>query len=190
MRNNLSSSHETSDLARRREEYLESRIAAGRVIDVETCEIEWWWARIVDPYGVDPDSDPCVGRVTFVISAESDGPVCYYDLPEDKRRALDARIDRESRAPTTAEGVRDVLLREYVRAVAALDDVIYDLVILVDVGGRFPGVPLDLMRCGVRLALAELGKQGTPLQERLERKFRSFERIRAKPPMQDGVEIF
>jgi hypothetical protein len=38
------------------------------------------------------------------------------------------------------------------------------------------GVPLDLIRCGTRLALAELGKQGTPLQEQLERKFDRLER--------------
>jgi hypothetical protein len=174
-----SSSYAKSDLARR-EEFLASRIAAGRAINVETCEITSWWARIADPYGVDPNSDHCVGRVTFVISAESEGPVSVYDLPEDKVRALYDRIDRENQPPTTAEGVRDVLLREYARAVAKLDDVIYDLVDVVDVGGRFPGVPFDLIRCGTRLALAELGKQGTPLQERLERKFR------AKRPMGDG----
>ena len=80
-----------------KEAFLASRIAAGRLIDVETCEITWWWAKIVDPYGVDPNSDPCVGRVIFVISAESDGPVCEYDLPKDKIRALYDRLDRIER---------------------------------------------------------------------------------------------
>ena len=59
-----------------KEEFLANRKAAGRVIDVETCEMRQ------------------IGRLTFVQSAESDGPVCQYDLPEDKRRALCARIER------------------------------------------------------------------------------------------------
>jgi len=159
-----------------KEEFLANRKAAGLAIDVETCDIAEWYARIVDPYGVDPDSDPCVGKTLFVASLLSDGWVYAGDLPEDQRRALRARIDRAARTPTTAEGVRDVLLEEYAHAVAKLDDVIYELVVVVDDGGRFPGVPFDLIRCGARLALAELGKQGTPLQERLERKFRRLER--------------
>jgi hypothetical protein len=77
-----------------KEEFLASRFAAGQVIDVERCEINWWWAKIVDPCGVDPNSDPCVGRVIFVRSAESGGWVCDKDLPEDKWAALDARIKR------------------------------------------------------------------------------------------------
>ena len=84
---------------RMKEEFLTSRKAAGRVIDVETCEIWWLHRNVVDPYGVDSDSDPeyCVGRVYFVRSAESDGPVCLYDLPDEKVRALRNRIDRETK---------------------------------------------------------------------------------------------
>jgi hypothetical protein len=183
--NSSSSCHETSELARR-EDFLASRKAAGLLIDVETCRIWWEHRDMADPYGVDPDSygvDPdhgCIGRVTFVGSLESDGPVCDSDLPEDKLRALDARIKRAKHTPTTAEGVRDVLAEEYNLAVAALDDVIYDLVSVTDRGGRFPGVPCDVMRCGVRLALAKLGKESTPLHEALERKLRRFEQERLR----------
>ena len=67
------------------------------MIDVETCEVNWWWAQTLDPYGSEPDlpdEQRQVGRAFFVWSAESDGPVWAYDLPEDKRRALYARIER------------------------------------------------------------------------------------------------
>ncbi|WP_375764549.1 hypothetical protein ACE10X_21300 [Bradyrhizobium sp. Pha-3] len=78
----------------KRQAWLASREEAGRMIDVETCKITWWWAKIADPYGTDPDSDDCIGRVTFVKSAESNGWVSVYDLPEDKVRALYERIER------------------------------------------------------------------------------------------------
>ena len=48
-----------------KEEFLANRKAAGRVIDVETCEIAQWWVQILDPYGVEPDLPDemqCVGR--------------------------------------------------------------------------------------------------------------------------------
>ena len=80
-----------------KEEFLANRKAAGRVIDVETCEIAQWWVQIMDPYGVEPDLPDemqCVGRTTFVRSAESDGWVSVYDLPENEARALYGRIER------------------------------------------------------------------------------------------------
>ena len=80
-----------------KEEFLANRKAAGRVIDVETCEIAQWCVEILDPYGVEPDLPDemhCVGRTTFVRSAESDGWVSVYDLPENKARALYGRIER------------------------------------------------------------------------------------------------
>ena len=116
-------------MALRREKFLASRKAAGRVIDIETCKIWVEHRDLADPYGVNPDSDfCCIGRVIFVRSAESDGPVCDEDLPEEKYFALCARIDRARQTPTTADSVRDVVLEEYARAVAALDEVIEDVV--------------------------------------------------------------
>ena len=150
-----------------KEEFLANRKAAAQVIDVETCKIDWWWANILDPYGVYPDCDRHVDRVTFVRSPETEGWVSEDDLPEDKARALYARIERAKRTPTTAEGVRDVLLEEYARAVASLDEVIEGIV----VDGQLQKVPLEMLRDGVRLAFAELCKEGTPQHLRLERQF-------------------
>jgi hypothetical protein len=78
-------------------EFLANRKAAGQVIDVETCEVAIWSAQTLDPYGVEPDLLPeerQIGSCCFVRSAESDGWVCQYDLPQDKVRALYARIER------------------------------------------------------------------------------------------------
>ena len=113
-----------------------------------------------------PISDACIGRVTFVGSLESDGPVCEDDLLEDKFRALRNRIKRANQVPRTIEGVRDVLLEEHARAVAALDNVIYDVVDVVDVGGRFPDVRFDVIRRGVRLALAKLVRKARRCKRR------------------------
>jgi hypothetical protein len=76
-------------------EYYANRIAAGRLIDVETCEIAKLTVDLADPYGMDPaDPAECIGRLLFVASAESEGWVLVEDLPEDNRRALHARIER------------------------------------------------------------------------------------------------
>jgi hypothetical protein len=149
-----------------KEEFLASRKAAGQVIDVETCRIGKLACNVVDPYGLDRDAESCIGNLLFVVSAETDGWVLAEDLPEEKYNALYARIDRARQTPTTAEGVRDILLEEYARAVAALDDVVEDVV-----DSRFNKVPVDIVRSGIRLALAKLGKQGTSQEERLERRF-------------------
>jgi hypothetical protein len=78
-----------------REEFLANRKAAGRMIDVETCDIDEWYVDLADPYGISrPPAAECIGRVLFVASAESDGWVLLEDLPDDKRRALHARIER------------------------------------------------------------------------------------------------
>ena len=117
MRKDLSSSHEICELARCKE-FLRSRRLAGRVVDVETCEIEKFEVNVADPYGVDPDpAVGCVGRLLFVEFPESEGCVCVHDLPEDKRRALYARIARSEQI--TPEAVCDVLLQDYARAIQA-----------------------------------------------------------------------
>jgi hypothetical protein len=173
-----------------KEEFLANRKTAGQVIDVETCRVWEEYSNFADPYGLEPvpddfnpdapdlDQNP-VGKAIWVGSLEH-GAVFVDDLPEDKRRALHARLDRANHTPRTAEGVRDVLVEEYNLAVAALDDVIYDLVSVTDCGGRFPGVPCDVIRCGVRLALAKLGKEDTPLDGALERKLRRYEQDRLR----------
>ena len=77
-----------------KEEIVASCNAAGQAVDIETCEICWSTCNVADPYGVEPDGYVLVGRVPFVRSAERDGWVCLYWLPEDKARALHARIAR------------------------------------------------------------------------------------------------
>lgn len=73
--------------------------AAALAIDIETCEVCWETCNVADPYGIDPDGYVLVGRVPFVRSSESDGWVNLYWLPEDKARALHARIHRGEVTP-------------------------------------------------------------------------------------------
>jgi hypothetical protein len=73
----------------------------------------------------------------LLASLGSEGKVCVDDLSEDKRRVVYARIERARQTPSTPQGVADVLVEEYNLAVAALHDVIYDLVDVTHVGGRF-----------------------------------------------------
>jgi hypothetical protein len=86
-----------------KEEFLVNRKAAGREIDVETCDILKWYADLEDPYGIDRPVSGCIGRITFVASAESDGWVDEADLPEDKALALNARIERGDWKPKDDE---------------------------------------------------------------------------------------
>jgi hypothetical protein len=78
-----------------KQEFLASRKAAGQAMDVDTCDVIECYVDLADPYGVNraPPAE-CIGKVRFVASAESDGWVLVGDLPEDKRRALNARIER------------------------------------------------------------------------------------------------
>lgn len=85
---------------RRREEILAERKAAAAAIDIETCEIFKTRADDLDPYGIGCEFCQGGGKI-FVCSADSNGWVWEGDLPEDKRDALYARINRRSAA---AEG--------------------------------------------------------------------------------------
>jgi hypothetical protein len=78
--------------------WLASRKNAGRLIDIDTCEIGCWYAYDADPYGLTPDlSDEMkqIGKNRFVRSAESHGWVCEDDLPLEKVKAMYDRIERE-----------------------------------------------------------------------------------------------
>jgi hypothetical protein len=82
------------------QEWLASRKQVADAIDIETCEIGWWYANVLDPYGIHEalgelrDDEMCVGRNRFVRSPASRGWVSTHDLPPDKFEALDARIER------------------------------------------------------------------------------------------------
>jgi hypothetical protein len=92
----------TTDELKEFEAWVSSRPAAGAVIDIETCEIGSWYVQVLDPYGFRnaagtfPEEADCVGRDTFVCSADSDGWIWEGDLPAEKLGALRAGIKRES----------------------------------------------------------------------------------------------
>jgi hypothetical protein len=82
------------------EAYVANRREAGRVIDIETCEIIVFYCNYFDPYESYPfDDDPpdhgsqkCRDDWSpwyFVRSEESGGWICELDLPPEKRQAID-----------------------------------------------------------------------------------------------------
>lgn len=81
-----------------------SRKEAGRVIDIETCEIDRWHANANgDPYGIgemlgeeDHLDKGYTDRFTFVRSPDSNGWVGEWDLSHEKGVALYDRIQRRN----------------------------------------------------------------------------------------------
>jgi hypothetical protein len=72
-------------------QWLAIRKEAGRQIDPETAEVDWWYAQTLDPYGVDPDlPEECqqIGREYFACDPGSDVWVSFGDLPDATRSAL------------------------------------------------------------------------------------------------------
>jgi hypothetical protein len=68
------------------EEWLAARKREGLKIDPETAEVTWWYAQVVDPYGVErnlPEECQCIGRAYFARRPESDIWVCFDDLPDE-----------------------------------------------------------------------------------------------------------
>jgi hypothetical protein len=75
--------------------FYAGRKAAGRAIDIETCELGCWHAFDADPYHVHddlPSEWQDIGKNRFVCSPESDGWIHTSDLPADKHKALYERI--------------------------------------------------------------------------------------------------
>jgi hypothetical protein len=98
----------TSDQMTKEEfkQWVASRKEAGSAIDIATCEIGWWFAYDVDPYGFHdnlPEEWQTIGRNRFVRSPESRGWVHSSDLPEDKYKALELRIARQNGRPPPRE---------------------------------------------------------------------------------------
>src|ERR1700680_3788141 len=77
--------------------WLASREEAGRVIDIETCELDLCSVQTLDPYGVRdlPPEMRQVGAIHFVRSPTSNGWISQYDLPVEKMKALHDRIARD-----------------------------------------------------------------------------------------------
>ena len=79
--------------------WLASRTEAGRVIDIETCELGRWQAYDCDPYGAKsilPDEMKQMGTNRFVRSPTSNGWINEADLPVEKIHAMHERIRRRS----------------------------------------------------------------------------------------------
>ncbi|WP_029583637.1 hypothetical protein [Bradyrhizobium sp. URHD0069] len=77
------------------EEWLAIRKEAGFRIDPATAKVTWWWARVMDPYGVlphCPEAD-CVGRQYFARSPDGDVWVSFHDIPQATVDALRERAD-------------------------------------------------------------------------------------------------
>jgi hypothetical protein len=83
---------------RKVEEFKERCRATGHLIDVNTCEQHWHWADELDPYCIELAPYESINRVYFVRNKDSDDWICVYDLPEEKRQALDERNEREHMA--------------------------------------------------------------------------------------------
>jgi hypothetical protein len=70
------------------EQWLAIRREAALQIDPETAEVMRKYANLADPYGVCPDGEECIGRVSFARPAGSDVWVDFGDLPEATVKAL------------------------------------------------------------------------------------------------------
>jgi hypothetical protein len=64
--------------------------AEGLKIDPATAEVTWWYAEVLDPYGIDPPPEEyqCVGWEYFVRRPDGDLWVNTSDLPEATYDAL------------------------------------------------------------------------------------------------------
>jgi hypothetical protein len=78
-----------------KERWEAGRREVGKRIDIETCEIARFYCGFPDVYGIGLPNYNCGERFLFVRSSEEEGWVFEGDLPQEKRKALDARIDRE-----------------------------------------------------------------------------------------------
>jgi hypothetical protein len=103
------------------EQFRADRKAAGRAIDVATCQIYWFLGWSADPYGIGEnpitDADLEVYQINwfkgcecFVRSPESGGYVWAYDLPKEKRKALRDRIAVEDALYSAARPKRGAVI--------------------------------------------------------------------------------
>ena len=76
--------------------YVANRREAGRVIDIETCEVACWDTDYFDPYGIYPGDDgPTEIELRYwARSEDSDGWIVEHDLPPEKQQALPRQYKR------------------------------------------------------------------------------------------------
>jgi hypothetical protein len=80
--------------------WFASRKDAGRVINIEACEVTRDAVPVSNPYEAHPFGGPQVQEARmccFARSAESNGWICEDDLPPEKRSALRDRLDDQDR---------------------------------------------------------------------------------------------
>ena len=72
------------------EQWLQIRKEEALRVDAETAEVTWWYAQVVDPYGIRQlsEEEDCVGRQYFARSQGSDIWVSFHDLPDETREKL------------------------------------------------------------------------------------------------------
>ena len=74
-------------------EWVASRRAAGRAINVETCEVKFWPSNFTDPYDINAYKAQDVRQIHyFVRDGESCGWIHLDELPHEKIKALKARL--------------------------------------------------------------------------------------------------
>jgi hypothetical protein len=79
---------------RKVEEFYANRQAAGRLIDIETCECFCNIMDETDPYGRELAPYGVINYVLFVCNKDSDDWIWVYHLPAEKREALYERRGR------------------------------------------------------------------------------------------------
>jgi hypothetical protein len=82
-------------------DWVASREAAAATIDIETCELGWWYGELLDPYGLIGaqgellEEERMVGRNKFVRSPDSGGWVHERDLSPAAARGDVRPLERE-----------------------------------------------------------------------------------------------
>ena len=72
-------------------QFLEDRKEAGKLIDPDRAEVDWWYIRSLDPYGIYPDLPPeadQVGRGYFAKNPDNDVWVEFGDIQPVVREKL------------------------------------------------------------------------------------------------------
>lgn len=118
----INDNHTTKKTHEAHEAYIANRKEAGRVIDMETCEIGCWHTYYFDPYRICPDNDDPpdsdlmeqwgryhIAKCWFVRSEESGGWIVEDDLPPEKQQAMYDRIARERRLLRAARAAHPML---------------------------------------------------------------------------------
>ncbi len=114
------------------EQWRAIRKEAGRKIDPETADVEWFYAQTLDPYGIHPDLPEeyqQVGREYFARSPASDIWVHFSDLPDTIADALWNKHRKKLAFPAGLEVLTDHKLN-----VNLPEDTLQVLQVLVETG--------------------------------------------------------